>query len=203
MKRPKEVYRLPGTTKLHSSVCARWHTLPIGESPHGEQMEPDRERHELAEQLVKIVFNLPKNDGPVATESLWAEPLGANVYRVRNIPFYLYGFSQDDVVRAEESDGRLVVTGIVDRGGHSTYRIFLPEKTSEERFSKDWLRLGELGCTYERATRRLVAIDVPPHADVYAVYEALENGERDQIWEFEEGHCGHPLGSQPAKKPNA
>jgi hypothetical protein len=166
-------------------------------------MEPDKQHPKQEEQCVKVVFNLPKNDGPVATESLWAEPLGANVYRLRNVPFYLYGFSEQDVVRAEENDGRLVVTDIVDRGGHSTYRIFLPEETSEERFSKDWLRLGELGCTYERATRRLVAIDVPAHADVYAVYEALENGERNHFWEFEEGHCGHPLRNAPANKPKA
>jgi hypothetical protein len=69
-------------------------------------MEPDKQRPKPGEQLVKIVFNLPKNDGPVAKESLWAEPLGANVYRVRNFPFYLYGFSEYDVVRGSSEDGR-------------------------------------------------------------------------------------------------
>ena len=67
----------------------------------------------------------------------------------------------------------------------------MPEDTNEEKFLKDWVRLGELGCTYERATRRYVAIDVPPHADIYAVYQVLEEGERACQWEFEEGHCGH------------
>ncbi len=56
-----------------------------------------------------------------------------------------------------------------------------------------WRRLQELGCTYERANRRLIAIDVPPRTDVYAVYRVLEEGEKAKYWEFEEGHCGHPL----------
>jgi hypothetical protein len=163
----------------------------------------DKQRTKPSEELAKIVFNLPESHVSVSTESLWAEPLGAGLYRLRNVPFYMYGVSEQDIVRAEENEGRLVVTGIVDRGGHSTYRIFLPERTSEEEFSKDWISLRELGCTYERATRRLIAIDVPPHADVYAVYEALESGERDRLWEFEEGHCGHPLRNTPASKPNA
>jgi hypothetical protein len=166
-------------------------------------MESDKQRPQPGEALVKIVFNLPEMAAPLATESLWAERIGANLYRLRNVPFYLYGVSEQDIVRAEETDGQLLVSAIVDRGGHSTYRIFLPEQTSEEQFSGDWVPLHELGCTYERATRRLIAVDVPPHADVYAVYEALELGEKDRRWEFEEGHCGHPLRDSPARRPNA
>jgi len=156
-------------------------------------MEPDRQRAESSEGLVKVTFDLPEKEGALATESLWAEPIGDNLYRLRNVPFYLRGFSEQDTVRAEEHEGRLAVTDIVERGGHSTYRIFLPEQTTEEQFAKDWASLRELGCTYERATRRLVGVDVPPHADVYAAYNVLEKGERDGLWEFEEGHCGHPL----------
>ena len=155
------------------------------------------------EELVKLVFKLPANDGPIASESLWTERLGSTLFRVRNVPFYLYGVSEQDVVRAEESEVRLTVSGITDRGGHSTYRIFLPAQDSEEQFAADWIRLQELGCTYERATRRLVAIDVPPQADVYAVYDALARGEKQGRWEFEEAHCGHPLREEPATKPNA
>ena len=166
-------------------------------------MESDKQRPQPGEALVKIVFNLPGMAAPLTTESLWAERIGANLYRLRNVPFYLYGVSEQDIVRAEETDGQLLVSAIVDRGGHSTYRIFLPEQTSEEQFSGDWVPLHELGCTYERATRRLIAVDVPPHADVYAVYEALELGEKDRRWEFEEGHCGHPLRDSPARRPNA
>lgn len=162
-------------------------------------METDEQRPKTGEGLVKIAFNLPQDKSPFATESLWAEPLGASLYRLRNVPFYVRGVSEQDIVRAEEIAGRLMVTGIVDCGGHSTYRIFLPEHISERQFAKDWVPLHELGCTYQRATRRLIAIDVPLNANIYAVYEAPESGERDRLWAFEEGHCGHPLRNTPPK----
>ena len=166
-------------------------------------MEPNEQHPQSSEGLVKVTFDLPEKDGTFATESLWAEPIGDDLYRLRNVPFYLCGFSEQDTVKAEEHEGRLVVRSIVERGGHSTYRIFLPEQTTEEQFSKDWVSLGKLGCTYERATRRLVGIDVPPHADVYAVYDVLERGEKDRLWEFEEGHCGHRLRHSPINDPTA
>src|SRR5580704_6605336 len=152
------------------------------------------------EGLVKVILDLSKDNGPVATESLWAEPAGNRLFRLRNVPFFAHGFSERDVVRVEESGGKFVVTGTEERGGHSTYRIFLPTETTEKKFAGDWEPLEKLGRTYERANRRLVAIDVPPRADIYAVYAVLEDGEKDGLWEFEEGHCGHSLrGQTPAR----
>jgi hypothetical protein len=144
------------------------------------------------EGLVKVVFDVIEKDGSVhKTESIWAEPVGDDRYRLRNVPYLVFGFSEQDVVTAREVEGRLVVSGIAVRGGHSTYRLVLPEDTTEDKFLSDWIPLGNLGCTYERATRRFVAVDVPPHSDIYAVYRALEDGEEVKAWEFEEGHCGH------------
>ncbi len=37
----------------------------------------------------------------------------------------------------------------------------------------------------------IVALDVPPETGVYAVHAAPEEAERNEILEFEEGHCGH------------
>ena len=50
-------------------------------------------------------------------------------------------------------------------------------------------RLEGLGCTFEKATARLYAVDVPKESDIDAVYRALEQGEEAGAWEFEEGHC--------------
>lgn len=163
-------------------------------------MSADKHSSKSEQGLVKVVLDLTKDNGPVATESLWAEPAGDGLFRLRNVPFFAYGFSERDIVKVEERDGKFVVIGVEKRGGHSTYRIFLPTETSEEKFASDWTLLDALGCTYERANRRLVAIDVPPLSDVYAVYAALDDGEKDGLWEFEEGHCGHTLpGQTPAK----
>jgi hypothetical protein len=158
-------------------------------------MDHGTTQQESTEGLEKVCFELREGEaaGPTNIETMWAEPLENSLYRLRNVPFYVYGFSAEDVVSTVEKEGRLTVTGMASRGGHSTYRIFLPEGKTHEEFLKHWQVLERLGCTYERASRRCVGIDVPPQSDVYAVYQALEDGEKNQLWEFEEGHCGHPL----------
>jgi hypothetical protein len=141
--------------------------------------------------LNKVVIEL--RDDHSEAETLWAEALGNGLYRLRNVPILAYGFSEQDVVSTAEIDGRHVVTGTATPGGHSTYRVFLPEPTEDPRFAKIFEPLSKLGCTYERANPRLIGIDVPPEADIYAVYAMLEQGEAAKQWSFEEGHCGHPL----------
>ena len=47
------------------------------------------------------------------------------------------------------------LTGAAVRVGPSTYRLVLPEDSNEKEFLQDCVRLKELGCTYERASRRL------------------------------------------------
>lgn len=83
-------------------------------------------------------------------------------------------------------------SAVVERGGHSTYRIMLAPETRAERFEALWQQLASLGCTYESAPPRFLAIDVPPQTDVYAVYRILARVQEAGLWSFEEGHCGHP-----------
>ena len=146
-------------------------------------------------KLAKVFFQLPA-DAISDTESLWAEPLGAMRYRLQNIPFYLRGYSYDDIVVAyPNKEGTLLVRDGYKRGGHSTYRIFTHDKsTTAVSDHALWKQLHEAGCTHERATENLYAIDVPPSADIRLVYEILESGEQEGLWDFEEGHCGHALG---------
>lgn len=65
--------------------------------------------------------------------------------------------------------------------------------TTEENFLSGWAPLERLGCSYERANRVLIAIDVPLLVDAYAVHAQLEKIEDAGIWRFAEGHCGHSL----------
>ena len=154
---------------------------------------------EASEHLTKVAIRLDGTSG-YELETVWADPIGECTYRLRNVPFLPYGYSEQDVVRAAEVEGRLIVTGVAERGGHSTYRVFLPEPTSDDDFYSQWEPLAALGCTYERGNKRLIGIDVPSASDIYAVYAVLEEGEASKHWLFEEGHCGHLLrtsGSPP------
>lgn len=124
---------------------------------------------------------------------MWALPVNSHHYRLENIPFYLYGVSYLDIVSTKRIESNNVFDGVIERGGHSTYRIFLVGEQEPERFTENWSTLRVLGCFYERATDYLVAVDVPPESDIYQVYAALEQGEKLGVWDFEEGYCGHPL----------
>jgi hypothetical protein len=149
------------------------------------------------EQFVSVIFD---TDGPAwhqqTAERLWAIPVGISLYRLENSPLYAYGVSYKDVVVARpRADGGLAFQDVQSRGGHSTYRVVVKASISRVDFERCWKPLEELGCTYEssRDPENIFAIDVPPSTDVYAVYALLEQGEDQGIWEFEEGHCGHPL----------
>ncbi len=144
-------------------------------------------------ELVKVSFALSHNErhGTIEVESLWAESLGNDRYRLRNVPIYVFGYSERDIVAATMQDDRLVVSGVLSRGGHSTFRLFLRESLSDGKFLEHWAPLSVLGCTFERATHRCLGVDVPPEVDVSEVWRALDHGEAEGHWSFEEGHCGH------------
>ncbi|HMA96098.1 MAG TPA: DUF4265 domain-containing protein [Polyangiaceae bacterium] len=128
-----------------------------------------------------------------STESLWATEIGPGQYRLENSPFYAVGVSFDDIVLARPQEGRLQFVEPIKRGGHSTYRIITSSDASE-RFESFWKALESCGCTYEEGTGGLLAVDVPPESNIHEVYAALEAGEQQGVWSFEEGHCGHAVG---------
>ena len=144
-------------------------------------------------KLVKVAFPLEATSWHgVATETMWAETVGENLYRLRNSPFYAFGVSAEDVVSAKLGGGLLIFSDVVQRSYHSTYRVFRLPQASDKSFRSYWEQLEELGCTYEQGDpEKLFAIDVPPQADIYSVYDVLERGEASEVWGFEEGHCGH------------
>jgi hypothetical protein len=145
----------------------------------------------------KVIFDTDGNAWHGTTaERLWATPVGIRLYRLENSPLYAYGVSYQDVVVArKDADTLLRFVSVQSRGGHSTYRVVLKAASTKADFERHWKPLEQLGCTYESSAdpENVFAIDVPPSTDVYVVYPLLEDGERDGVWEFEEGHCGHPL----------
>lgn len=145
--------------------------------------------------LVKVRFPLGDDWEGIEAENMWAEVVAPGEYRLRNSPFYAYDVSAEDTVFATEVDNILSFAGVASRGGHSTYRILLPTGDSIEsaRFRKYWEPLEQLGCTYEVAKQRWLAVDIPRDVNIHEAYAMLERGEADRAWEFEEVHCGHPV----------
>lgn len=154
---------------------------------------PDHQA-DFDERLVKVFVRLePADWHDYETESVWAEPLNGGGYRVRSVPFYAMGISHDDVVRASLVDDRLFLEGVQCRGGHSTYRFITMHGITEDQWLPYWHALEDIGCTYERGSSRLFAVDIPPDVDIYKAYALLDAGEKAGVWGFQEAHCGHPL----------
>lgn len=144
---------------------------------------------------IKVFFPIePASANGVTGEWLWMEPAGLGKYRVDNLPFELYDISYGDVVSAAEKDGALTFQSVLSRGGHSTYRVRLPEGGTHEDFLQFWPLFEAHNCSYEGAsdTRRLYSIDVPNGDAVFAIYPLLEKGEKQGWFEFEEAHFCRP-----------
>lgn len=140
------------------------------------------------EGLVKLYLDLPDDEG-VGGESLWARPVGPDLYEIRNVPFHAYDLHFNDVVRASTiaPGEKPRIQEVVKRSGHRTLRVIFPDATPESRQAELLGELRPFGATYERATRLYVAIDVEPSGDYQAVCDRLWAWEKDGILEYETG----------------
>jgi hypothetical protein len=131
-------------------------------------------------------------DGVV--ETVWAADLGDGKFRLDNLPFFAMGLAFGDIVSVEPSTtGFPTVKDVVERSGHSLYRIYLLSGRTQTDFERAWAPIGRLGCSYERATDQLVAVDVPPATDIYEAYRLLDASADAGIWDLQEAFVGHPL----------
>jgi hypothetical protein len=140
------------------------------------------------EGLVKLFLDLPDNE-VCGGESLWAKPVGPDLYEIRNVPFYAYHLHFNDVVRAGigAPDEKPKIQGVVKRSGHKTLRVIFPDTTPEDRQAELLGQLRPFGATYERATNRYIAIDVEPSGNYQAVCDQLWAWEQDGVLEYETG----------------
>jgi hypothetical protein len=147
---------------------------------------------ETTEGLVRIRVPLdaaPGAAGP-ADDWLWAEPLGSGRFRIESCPFFAYGISRDDVVRAAEAPGEEAprLEDVIEKGGHRTLRVAVDPQVDIADGAVQGLleRLLELGCTHETLRPKLVALDVPREVDVTIVAELLQAlaDDRTILWEW-------------------
>jgi hypothetical protein len=75
--------------------------------------------------FTKIVVDLPGHWSGYGGESLWADSVGDDLFRLENIPFHAYGLNYHDIVRAvaPSEDRKPEVVEVVEKSGHQTFRI--------------------------------------------------------------------------------
>lgn len=116
-------------------------------------------------------------------ETLWADVVGPNLYRLDNSPFWAYSVSWRDVVEAHpDENDQLRMTRVVEKSGHRTVRVIF-ERGADESPEADAVLEGvvALGASYEGMNPRYIAIDIPPAVDLMAVARFLT--ERGVKWE--------------------
>jgi hypothetical protein len=123
-----------------------------------------------------VVFRVASDTGVVNVETLWAFELGGARYRLDNIPYYAYSVSLGDVVLAplDPQDQRPTFASVLEKSGNRTVRVLFDAPAEPGSEAEQLLgRLVAMGCDYEDANRRYVAINIPPAVELAAVRDVL------------------------------
>jgi hypothetical protein len=138
------------------------------------------------EGLVKIHLDLPNHWG-IGGESLWAEPLGNDLYKIENVPFYAYGLNFQDIVRATPDSEDFIpeIRELVTPSGHRTFRVFFNKHIDRNQQESVLDSMESLGISYERANNIYVALDMKPRGDYQAVFDQLDEYLEQGILGFE------------------
>lgn len=140
----------------------------------------------------KILFKLEiDEDGypPEDYESLWAEDLGNGTYMIDNVPFYVPKISWKDIVSADFENNELCFRGLSKASKHSTIRVIIYEESTTLRLRD---QLEKLGCSSELShVPNFIAVDIPPEVNFAKVRIFLDEGESNELWEYEESALRH------------
>ena len=145
----------------------------------------------LAKVLIRVE---PADWHSVASETLWATPIGADAYRLENSPFYAKGFSYLDVVVAEfdSDEGFPVARCVLEPSGRSTYAIWvIAGVEGSGEFARYWQPLEEIGCTFEGVRSQLLSVDVPASTNVAEAFRLMQLSEDAGVWYFQEQNYAH------------
>jgi hypothetical protein len=157
---------------------------------------PIKDRDGGHDDYVRVRFRLPRDDDgwpPVASEGIWAVRLGADLVRLDNIPWFARNVASGDTFRTStDSDGVLWAADKVEWSGSCTIRVIpFPEGSLAGSLPAVLDAFAGLGVDGEGVEQfGIVALNVPPEADLGAVQRLLRQGVADDWWEFEEGCIG-------------
>jgi len=154
-------------------------------------------------ELVKVYVDLPGH-WHSGGESLWAKPLGGDLYEILSVPFAAYGLNFGDVVRACDTGAELKpeIQCVVTPSGRRTLRVFFHSLSADEQ-SPLLDEIRGWGADIERASKSFVAVDIPTDADYDLLFDHLESLERRGVLEFEtcEARVEGSFTSLPEKAP--
>ncbi len=108
----------------------------------------------------------------VGGESLWAAPLGDDLYELRNSPWHARTINWLDVVEARprtENEWPEFVK-VHRRSGHRTIHLYILD-AGQSRREEILQRCNQLGATYEGMDHTIYALDFAPEIDIAPAIE--------------------------------
>ncbi|MFI5297518.1 MAG: DUF4265 domain-containing protein [Polyangiales bacterium] len=139
-----------------------------------------------ASDLCKVRIDLSSVAGaPVAGELLWAEALGDDLYRLRNIPGFAFGLSEGDVVRCTLREGVNTVTSLVHDSGNGVVRVYFRGPSTSDR-ERVCVALRRFGCTHEVGRHALDFFTVPASSigHLHEIARILNEEDAVEAWEI-------------------
>jgi hypothetical protein len=139
------------------------------------------------EELVKIHIDLP-NHWWFKGESMWAKPLGNDLYEIQNIPFCAYGLNCGDIVWAtsDSPDLKPEIRSVVRRSGQRTLRAFFMDGYKAKEAQQAYIdEIERMDSWVERANACVICINVNATGHYESVCAYLDSLEKSEILEFE------------------
>lgn len=142
---------------------------------------------------VKVHFRMDiDTDGwpPASVESLWAVDLGDGTVRLDNTPWFVRGVASGDIIRVEVDDEGVRWAGdTVQSSENCTIRLIVLKDGGSGAARQSVLKIfHSLGTTGEGIEQYwMVALDVPPTADLPKIHKLLVHGAAKEWWHWEEG----------------
>jgi hypothetical protein len=147
----------------------------------------------ISDEHIKLHFRIEVDeDGwpPASVESLWAVDLGDGTVRLDNTPWFARGFASGDIIRVDvDEDGVRWVGETICASDHCAIRLIVLKDRGSAAARQSVLeafhRFGTTGEGIEQFG--MVALDVPPEADLIRIHGLLKHGESEGWWHWEEG----------------
>jgi len=145
---------------------------------------------------VKILFKLENNEDnypPFSEEIVWAFEVdkAKGLYRIDNTPFYIYGISFGDTIKAVMQSKQLYFKEIIEKSGNSTIRIYCKDIIATNKIQE---KIKKLGASFEGSNiASLFAVNIPKNIDFNSIISYLEKNKTKYDMEYEDGDIQHKI----------
>nr|WP_303828264.1 DUF4265 domain-containing protein [Asticcacaulis taihuensis] len=136
---------------------------------------------------IRITFKLERDEEgypPNDYETLWAEPLEGQLFRIDNAPFFVKGISSDDIVSVVSDGNVTYFDKLIRPSENSTVRIVFYNK-----FEKDNIvsHLKYIGCYTEQShIDSLVSVEIPNNISFNEVMDYIKMWYDKDVLDYEE-----------------